>query len=441
MTLHNSHKTGLNIILTLSRQFLSGFLQLGLFLIIARGLGPEGAGTYAVALLLPTVMSQLLNLGLISSNVYFVASGQFTLTQVWIASRDLGLLMGFIGIILGNSVVFFFGEYAFPNISKSVLLTALWIFPTSLLTAIISGLFQASQDFRAFNITILAHPIFSFVGVCGIWLAGHLTVSSALIAVVLSHACALAFALAMISRRISLIAGGMARMDYLRPAIPYGIKAHLSNMIAFLNYRLDIFLVNLLAGPAAVGVYTIAVRLTEQLWMISQATSAVIFPHLSAMTNNETQRRAFTPRMSRIVFWVTLAASGVLATIAKPAIDILFGHEFSKAITPLLILLPGIIVISIGRVVANDFAARGWVGINLALAGTALVINTIANLLLIPMFGVSGAAIATTISYMFIVCVRLMLQWRMVGVPWWECVILKRADIASFKRIFAKERA
>jgi len=431
-------RTGIDIVLTFSRQFLAGLMQLGLLLIIARGLGPEGAGTYAVALLLPSIMSQSLNLGLASANVYFVASRQFPLAQVWVASRDLMLLMGILGLVLGAGLVLQMGELAFPGIPQMVLLSALLIYPTSLMAGIVSGLFQALQDFRAFNIAVLVQPVLSLAGVCLLWLADQMDIASILTTVALAHGLALAVALALLGRRTPLAATGVARMEYLRPAIFYGVKAHLGNIMSFLNYRLDMFLVNLLVGPAAAGIYTVAVRLTEQLWMISQSVSTVIFPRLSAMANNETARRAFTPLMARIVLWITLAAAGLLAAIAQPLIQLLFGSEFVGAVAALLVLLPGIVLLSLGRVVANDFAARGWVGINMVLAALVLLINTSANLVLIPQFGFVGAAIATTLAYTFNVTLFLLLQWRLIGVPWWECMIPKCGDFAMIKHAYLK---
>ena len=131
-------------------------------------------------------------------------------------------------------------------------------------------------------------------------------------------------------------------------------------------------------------------------------------------------------------------AAGFLAAILQPLIQLLFGSEFVGAVAALLVLLPGIVLLSLGRVVANDFAARGWVGINMVLAGTVLLINTIANLVLIPQFGFLGAAMATTLAYTFDVTVRLLLQWRLLGVPWWECMIPTRGDFTMIKRLFPK---
>src|SRR5690606_37919949 len=94
-------RTSFNIAITFGRQILAGVMQIGLVLMVGRVLGADGMGAYAVALLLPTLLSQLLNLGLVSANVYFVASRQIDAETAWAVSRDLAFLLGSVGTGLG----------------------------------------------------------------------------------------------------------------------------------------------------------------------------------------------------------------------------------------------------------------------------------------------------------------------------------------------------
>lgn len=425
-------RTAIDIGLTFGRQFVAGLMQLGLVLMVARLLGPEGAGVYAVALLMPTLMSQVLSLGLASSNVYFVASHQFSLESAWTASRDLMFLMAILGLAGGAIFVLTYGHIAFPGVPQAVLLAAMLIFPSSLMAGVVLGLFQALENFRIFNIIVLLQPLFALAGVFVQWMVDSVSLVAIVSVVAFSHFLTLVVALWLLGRRTSLSASGSTRMVYLRPALAYGIKAHLGNILSYLNYRLDLFLVNFLAGPVAAGLYNVAVKLIEQLWMISQAVSTVIFPRLSAMTEDETARRSFTPLVARTVLWLTLLSAGLLALIAKPLIIFLFGHAFADAVGALLILLPGVVLFSCARVLANDLAARGMVGINLVLAGLAVLVNVVGNLLLIPRFGIEGAAAATTLAYTSTLLIRLALQKRLAKTEWWAAVV---PTLGDFRRL------
>lgn len=433
--------TVINILMTFSRQFLAGLMQLGLLMVITRVLGPEGAGSYAVALLLPTMMSQLLNLGLASANIYFVASRQFPLERVWAASRDLMAMVVLFGITMGSALILMASDTLFPGVPQPVLLMALVIFPFSLMMSIVAGMFQALQDFRSFNLAVIAQPALALTGAFALWAGGAVNLVALLGVVSLSHAVALGLALSILRHRLSLFRDFGGHIPYLRKALVYGVKAHLGNILTFLNYRLDLFLVNLLAGPAAAGLYIVAVRLVEQLWIVSQAVSTVIFPRLAAMAGDEAARRRFTPLVARIVLWITLFGAGLLAAIARPLIEVLFGAEFADASLAVMILLPGVVLAASARVLANDLAARGRVGINLGLAAFALVINTTANLMLIPPFGIAGAAAATSLAYTVIFLVRLVLQRFIAKTLWWTILIPTPGDVQMLKQILKRRPA
>ena len=424
--------------MTFSRQFLAGLMQLGQVLIVARLLGPEGAGAYAIALLLPTMLSQLFNLGLNSANVYLIASRQFQLGEAWAASRDAMAVMGLVGFSVGVVVILNWGETLFPGIAQTVLLSAMLIYPTSLIAGVVAGLFQSLQDFRAFNLTVLVQPTLALLGITVLWMFKDIDLMTVINIVVVSHALALSIALLLLSRNTPLAASGAARMTYLRIALVYGLKAHLANLLSFLNYRLDLFLVNLIAGPASTGLYTVAVRLAEQLWMISQAVSTVIFPRLSAMLDDKISRDYFTAMMARCVLWITLTAATVLSLIASPLIVLLFGADFQDAVFALLLLIPGIVLYSCARVLANSFAASGRVGINLWLSIVVLIVNTFANLALIPKFGIAGAAAATTLAYCLTLMVYLVLQQVINKQHWHNFILPNKVDLMRLRQFVKK---
>jgi O-antigen/teichoic acid export membrane protein len=437
---HGLRRTAGDIGLTFGRQFLAGFIQLGIFLVVARILGPEGAGSFAIALLVPTLMTQLLNLGLNAANIYFVASGRFPLEQAWAASRDFMLAVAAIGLGLGVIGVLGLGDWAFSGLERSVLLTALLIFPLSLLSTLAIGFFQALQNFRAFNLAVLVQPIIALAGIIAVWAFGEFSLLAVIFIVVLSHLIGLAIVLWLLSHEVAMTVLSKNRIEYLRPALNYGGKAYLGNLLMFLNYRLDLFLVYLMVGSAAAGIYNVAVRMTEQLWMVSQAASTVIFPRLSAMQNDQEGRREFTAMMARSVMWITLLGAGVLAALAAPLIEILFGPEFNHANSALMVLLPGIVVFACARVLANDVAARGLIGVNLGLAGMALVINVGANLVLIPKYGVVGAAAATTVAYTAHFVVSVIVQCVLTKSQWWHFILPKVADFQLIKRAFSRSK-
>jgi O-antigen/teichoic acid export membrane protein len=432
-------RLSLEMTLTFGRQFFAALLQFASILFISRVLGPEGAGTYAVALLLPRLLSQLLNVGLPSANVYYLASKQFALMQVWTASRDLVLIMSVLGLVIASISIVLIGSKAFPGVDPRLLFLAMLIFPTSLMNGVLASLYQALQNFRAYNLLVLIQPTFALLLLVVLWGTSNFSITTILIATAAAHAAALAVGLVMIRKVVNILAPSIDPRGYLFQALRYGIKTHMGNLVSFLNYRMDIFLVNFFVGPVGTGLYSIAVQLVEQLWMISQAVSIVLLPRLSSMVGDDSGRRALTAVIARFVLWGTLLGAGMLAAVATPLIEGLFGAEFRGAIPVLMILLPGVVLLSCGRVLANSLAARGLVGVNLVLAIVALVVNLIGNVLLIPILGILGAALATTTAYITILLLQLIVQKRVSGIIWWQVLIPMPEDFRRIKAIVTRK--
>lgn len=432
-----------NISGTLARQLVAVVLGLGLAVMLARTLGPVGNGTYAMTILLPTMLSLLFNLGIPSANVYYVGRGSVPLRVALRANVRLWIYLYGLGLLVALPVVGTFSGLLFPGLPKSLLWVAtIMIFPIALLQSLLASLLQGIQDFRRYNIILLVAPVsaLSFALVLVLFL--EMGVQGAVLAFSLAQFLALLVTIWLLHPyycNSCLEASG----NYERKCVGYGWKAHLSNILTFVNYKTDIYLVNLLLNPAATGVYVIAVQIAERLWMLSQSVSTVILPRLSQLHHDEESRRLLTPIVSRWVFLVTVVGCAMLALVASPLINLLFGPKYVQAAGALLLLLPGIALSSLARVLANDLAARGRPELNMYTALLIVIINVVLNILLIPKMGISGAALATTLAYSVNAVIKVCLYAHLSGNPWWRVIKFESADWELIKggmRFFSKTR-
>lgn len=407
----NVRTTIRHISATLCRQWIATLLQFAFILLVARSLGKDALGNYTIAILIPTLLSQFLNFGLAGANVYFIASGRATADDAWSASRWCVFAISLLGTIAGICLIGVLGDNIFPGVPRTVLLLSLLLFPFMLTTSIVLSFFQALRDFRAFNGTLFIQPSMAVVGATALTLANRVSLESILAVVFMSHALAMAYALVLLSRHVVLTRPGSSPFEHLRAALRFGGMTHAGNVLALLTYRLDILLVNYFAGQALAGLYAVALRLAENLGAVSQASSTVLFPTFAAMASQRTAQRQVTRIMACGVMLITLLTSTVVAIIARPLVAFLFGEAFTSAVPAFLILLPGVVALSGARVLANDSAARGKPGLNLLLAGFGLVVNMLANSVLIPRYGISGAAMGSTLAYSLDLVIRVSLLW------------------------------
>lgn len=391
-----------NISMTLVRQILVNVAQLMLVVLIARQLGAEGNGHYAMALLLPTLLVNFLNLGVAPATVYYVGRSEFT---AWQAAREnlrLGVAITTVGVAFALPVLLVWGESLFPDVPQHLLLAGLAAFPVSLLLAYLNSIFQGLEDFRIFNTTTLLPPYVALVGVVIALYGLQAGVLGAVLAYLLGQSVGLLLVILLLARRTrgaSAECGPREVLDYRRKTIQYGWKAHLSNIMAFVNYRADIFLVNFFLNPVATGLYVVAVQIAEGLWMLSHAASAVLLPRLSAMHEDPHARLALTRKSFMVVSGLTTVASAVAAVALYWFLGPIFGEQYWEALPAFLLLLPGIVAGAGSRMQSNCIAAAGKPEWNTYVAAMVVCVNVALNIVLIPILDISGAAMATSVAY------------------------------------------
>jgi O-antigen/teichoic acid export membrane protein len=180
-------------------------------------------------------------------------------------------------------------------------------------------------------------------------------------------------------------------------------------VLQFYNYRLDVFVANYYVGPAGVGLYNVSARMAEALWFLPNSVGFVIFPRAAASTS-ETMNR-FTPRVFRATLAITVLGAIALALLGRFFIRVVYTAEFLGAYLPMLVLLPGVALLGGGKVLTNEIAGRGYPHYNSINAALALVLTLILDLVLIPRYGIVGAALASTVSYSAIFVMAVLFYW------------------------------
>lgn len=432
-------RMGGNIAQTVLRYLVALVLGLGLAIMLARVLGPEGNGKYSVAVLLPSLLSTLLNLGIGPANVYFVGRHEVSVARAYRSNLRLWAGLGLAGLLIGAGVIHLRADAWFPGVDPLLLWLVLPAFPLSLLQGFCASLLQGKQDFSRYNLTLLVAPgstlVLAAVMVWGL----DLGVVGGIAAYVAGTLIGLGYARFALAPHLRKRPDDGVE-DYDRRSISYGWKAHLGNVMAFFNYRADLFLVNFFLVPAAAGVYVIAIQIAERLWILSRSVSTVLLPRLSELHEEEDVRRRLTPLVARWVGGLSLLAALVLAPVASWLVDLVFGADYLEAAGSLRWLLPGVVVGAVGRVLANDIAARGRPELNMYTSAGVLSVNVGANVLLIPSLGIDGAAIATSLSYLLNLFAKLAIYAHLSGNRWWRPLLFEREDMRLIKRVAAEFR-
>jgi len=188
--------------------------------------------------------------------------------------------------------------------------------------------------------------------------------------------------------------------------------------IQFINGYTDILMVGLLRTDAEVGVYRVAAQTSGLVVFGLTAMNMVLHPHFSRLhAEGDHARLQKLVTFSSAAIFILAVPPMLLFTLAgRPILDWVFGEEFAAGHVILSILV-------IGQLVNAGF---GSVGALLNMTGhendtlrgmtVAALANVTLNLVLIPAYGTTGAAIATTLSLVIWNVLLRRYVWKRLGI-------------------------
>lgn len=423
----------------LIREALAAILAFVISIVAARGLGTEGYGLYGLAILIPGTAVALLSLSLPAGLVYAAGraiAGRATLVKT---ALSIGSALGLGALALFTFIGARWGTSLFPGLSNQLWVVALLAIPVLFLFNSLIAVIQGQQDFKTYNIiqvmVKLLLLVFMSVSVYGL-AAGALGATVSWLAAYTSAV----LLIPALGRRPEegTMSGGESLTETTRQALGYGLRAHIGNLMAFLSYRIDRYLLVAFVGPGGLGIYLVASGLAERLWMLSTSAGGVLFPRIASLHGDERSRMEITSAVARHVFSLTLILGVVLGALAAWLVRLLYGSAYASSAAALVLLIPGVVFLSLSRILANDLSGRGRPELNSYVAVLGLATNVVANLALIPTMAAAGAALASTISYSTTTLVKLVIYHRVTEVPLNDLLLIKRNDLRRIQLALAR---
>jgi O-antigen/teichoic acid export membrane protein len=201
-------------------------------------------------------------------------------------------------------------------------------------------------------------------------------------------------------------------IEVTRQALPIGI-AFVALAVLF---RVDMAMLAIFKPSSEVGQYGAAYKLLETTAFFSWAVNIAVLPSLARLTPRTTPTVGFVyQRGIKLLLAITLPVSVGAIVLAGPIISLVYGGQYHRAADALALLAPTITLFAISQLTAQLFFAQGrrpTVAIVFALVGLE---NIVLNLVLIPRFGLYGAAAGTTISEVLVASSLIVLAGELHG--------------------------
>jgi O-antigen/teichoic acid export membrane protein len=241
---------------------------------------------------------------------------------------------------------------------------------------------------RSYALLMLGPPVGFAAAVVALAALDALTTQRALAAFALSPLAAAALLLPFVA---AWLPPSLARRPWRTEPYRTGFAAFPGALAYTANARLDQLVIAVLLPRADLGLYSVAVAASELTTLPGQAAGNVVLAQASAGRLEE--RRTVTR---------AAAETAILVACSVPAFVLLVETVLSRyedSLALFLVLLPGAVALSTGRVIAAYVAGRGRVWATSRIAMVAAIGTLVLDLALIPTVGVMGAAIASSLAY------------------------------------------
>ena len=373
----------------------------------ARMLGASGQGELALYTNFILLSSLLLGAGLPAGIVHFIAARKIEQKQVLSILLTV-LLIGFTLLLLILSILqsatllstfiptlFHHNSVWFWLMLLHLLLVLLNIFLSSILQA--EALFgKASYILISGSITLLLLYALRYFAITGIHIPPFNWI---LLALISSQLIQLIFFLRQVyTTNPDYLHLEQIQFGAIRPLIQFAFLAFMTNLIQFLSYTMDIWFVNYFHGKQLTGIYALGVSLAQMVWLLPSAIQSVLYAFISTHTDRQLIIECTIKTTRQIaVYAISAGITGYLLSIYL--VPILFGEEFRESVQCIGLLFIGVVPFCLSMAVSGYFAGTGRVRINLYSAILGFIVCMAADLLLIPSYGILGAAIASSISY------------------------------------------
>lgn len=426
-------------LVTIVTRFGLAILIFGTDIVLARLLGPAAKGRFALVLLYSQLAALIVGWGMDQALAVVAARDPESARRGFANAVIWTIVVGGFGVVLSG---WLYGVPTdggpggpladiVPNLSAAQFVYSALALPGELFFAIGLYALLGRRRVMAYSVIRILRRGILLLLVVATALIARLSLDAALVLnlVALAVTAAAIVWVAAADGTFSLRPSARLLVEELR----FGSRAIIGTTAERLQFRADAFLVNAIVGVRATGVYSVTSGLAETLWYVPNALGVVMF-------SRAVDPKADAGRIAAVLTRTTIAVAVVTAVpafiLGPRLVRFVYGSEFADAGVALRLILPGVVAYSVVAILSRYIVGQGRPGVGTLVLLTGLAANIVFNLVLIPRYGILGAAAASSISYGVTALVTLAVFRRLSGRGWAETLVVRRSDIDALRRTF-----
>jgi len=179
-----------------------------------------------------------------------------------------------------------------------------------------------------------------------------------------------------------------------------GLPLLLAGISVTVYMRIDQVMIKYMLTEKDVGLYSVSVKLSELWYFIPSILVSSLAPAL--INAKKVSNELYYQRLSRfysLMWWLAISVGVIINIFSKLIIKILYGEDFIESSYILNIYIWASIPVFLGMASSQYLINENYTDISLYRSIIGGIVNVILNLILIPLYGIKGAALATLISY------------------------------------------
>ncbi len=398
-------------------------------LIGARSLGPAGRGDLLVITLWPIVIAMLAALGLPNAFRYWMAKDPTRCSSLFSNAVVYTLVAGAIGIILSYLTVPHLVGSRSPEVMLPVRVYMNNI-PAVIFLSLMRGLLEGTKRFGWAGAARFIFFGVQAVGFSSLWAFNRLTVATAAFTMIVAQMTSTLLALIAVLRELK--PRWSPNWEEFQVSMHYGLRDYAGEVSDFTTLRLDQLMLGAMASSAAMGLYVVAVRLSEITTFLAGALADALMPEV-ASSAKEDDPEALLAKTLRLTLYANVIILIPLWMTAPLMLRILFGQSFVPATSAFRWLLVAAVVWSAGAIVIRGLQGFGHPGLTTIARFASAIVTATTLLMLLPRMGITGAAISSLAGYAALLAVALgaLVYRRQFGL--WHYLRPQRHDIPFAK--------
>jgi len=385
-------RIAVNLLTLLVMQAINFFVQFIYTIYLVRYLGTIGYGRFSFALTFVQMFSSIMLLGLDTLIVKEVSGRREIADKI---------LANVLGIQTIASILFFGIIFTIINIMAYPMETKMTVYVFGISIIIYSIVQSFLFMFRAFEKMQYEAVGTTIAGLINILLGFYIIFSKRgnivdlAFAYCISNIFFLVYVIVICWKKFffpKIIMDFVTWINLLRSSIPFGLGS-----IFYLMYsKVDTIMLSKIHGDAQVGAYNAANKLVNIFLFFSVAFYGSIFPAISSLYKNSFDSlKLVTEKVCKYISIIVFPIAIIVCFLAGKIINYLYGERFILSVNTLRILIWIIVITYLGNNFAYLLISSKKSNMYALFSGVGLILNITLNILIIPKYGLIGAAIVS----------------------------------------------